>query len=155
PSLSLTLSPLRTITRVRFDKTLERDRATLDGVSLVGRPLERIADLLARVRAHTQRDEFAHVETENELPTAAGLASSASGFAALAVAALSAAGAEASLERVSELARRSGAWAARSAYGGWVSLDAGATRAERVAPPDQLPVVMLVAVTASGPKAVG
>src|SRR5690606_32935114 len=56
PSLSLTLSPLRTITRVRFDKTLERDRATLDGVSLVGRPLERIADLLARVRAHTQRE---------------------------------------------------------------------------------------------------
>jgi diphosphomevalonate decarboxylase len=155
PSLSLTLEPLRTVTRVSFDPSLDGDQALLDGQPLAGRPLARVAELLARVRAQTGLESFARVESENELPTAAGLASSASGFAALALAALSAAGADAELGAVSELARASSASAARSAYGGWVALGAGAARAERVAPPGHLPIVMLIALTARGPKAVG
>lgn len=155
PSLSLTLAPLRTITRVTFDPELAADQATLDGEPLSGRPLGRVAELLDRVRQRAGSPARARVESTNELPTAAGLASSASGFAALALAALRAAGLEPSLEAVSDLARASSASAARSVYGGWVALAAGARTAERVAGPDQLPVAMLVAVTARGPKAVG
>jgi diphosphomevalonate decarboxylase len=155
PSLSLTLDPLRTVTRVCFDPDLDADQALLDGHSLSGRPLARVVQLLDRVRARARLASFARVESENELPTAAGLASSASGFAALALAALSAAGLDPELGEVSELARASSASAARSAHGGWVALDAGAARAERVAPPEHWSVVMLVAITASGPKSIG
>ena len=155
PSLSLTLHPLRTLTQVTFDSSLSEDRATLDGEALAGRPLARVVGLLERVRARASLREFARVESRNEVPTAAGLASSASGFAALALAALSAAGADASLEAASDLARASSASAARSVYGGWVFLGAGERAAERIAAPDHFPVVMLVAVTARGAKAVG
>ena len=61
----------------------------------------------------------------NDFPTASGLASSASGFAALALAAVRAAGLDWDVARVSDLARRSSASAARSLYGGFVELDAG------------------------------
>jgi diphosphomevalonate decarboxylase len=153
PSLSLTLEPLRTVTHVTFDPSLDSDQAQLDGKPLSGRALTRIVTLLDRVRARAELGSFARVESENELPTAAGLASSASGFAALALAAQAAAGLGVDLGTVSELARASSASAARSAYGGWVALEAGAARAERVAPPAHFPVVMLVALTARGPKA--
>ena len=56
-------------------------------------------------------------------------ASSASGFAALALAAVSALGLDWDLGRVSDLARRSSASAARSLYGGFVSLAAGPAEA--------------------------
>lgn len=154
PSLSLTLAPLRTLTRVSFDASLAADSATLDGEPLSGRPLARVVELLDRVRERAALGERARVESRNEVPTAAGLASSASGFAALALAALGAAGLPPELETASDLARASSASAARSVYGGWVELELGARSAARVAPPEHLPVAMLVAVTASGPKAV-
>jgi diphosphomevalonate decarboxylase len=154
PSLSLTLAPLRTKTRVSFDASLPTDSAMLDGEPLAGRPLARVVELLDRVRELAGLRDRARVESRNEVPTAAGLASSASGFAALALAALGAAGLPPELAVASDLARASSASAARSVYGGWVELELGARSARRVAPPEHLPVAMLVAVTASGPKAV-
>jgi hypothetical protein len=149
PSLSLTLAPLRTVTRVELDSALSADRATLDGEALSGRPLARVVELLDRVRARAGSSSFARVESHNEVPTAAGLASSASGFAALALAALAAAG-----RRLARSSERAGACIERVCRSlGLRRLgraEAGARRAERVAPPEHLPVVMLVAVTASG-----
>jgi diphosphomevalonate decarboxylase len=155
PSLSLTLDALTTYTRVRFDPALAADEALLDGKVATGRPLARISRLLDRVRARAGLDQRARVESENDFPTSAGLASSASGFAALALAAWQAAGLPPDLEQCSDLARASSASAARSLYGGWVSLGAAALCAERVAAPDHLPVRMLVAVTTLGEKEVG
>jgi diphosphomevalonate decarboxylase len=155
PSLSLTLEGLATTTRVTFDPELGEDRATLDGAVLAGRPLDRIRALLGRVRALAGLTAHARVESTNDFPTAAGLASSASGFAALAAAASAAAGLSLSLTEQSALARSASASAARSLFGGWVALPARAEAAERVAGPDALPIVMLVAVTAKGPKGTG
>lgn len=155
PSLSLTLDALSTETSVEFDAALEKDEATLDERVVEGRPLARIVALLDRVRDRAGSGERARVVSHNNFPTAAGLASSASGFAALALAATKAAGLDATPEEVSALSRASSASAARSVYGGFVSLGAGAEAAERVAPPDHFPVSMLVAVTATGPKAIG
>ena len=98
--------------------------------------------------------EWADVDTTNDFPTASGLASSASGFAALARAAVHAAG-DWDAERVSDLARRSSASAARSVFGGFVELDAGPAvpaagdvlSARAIAPADHLPLVVLVCVT--------
>ncbi len=155
PSLSLTLDALSTETSVEFDAAFDSDEARLDDRAVVGRPLARIVELLDRVRKQAGISERARVLSRNNFPTAAGLASSASGFAALALAATKAAGLDATPAEISALARASSASAARSVYGGFASLGAGAEAAERVAPPDHFPVSMLVAVTATGPKAVG
>ncbi len=155
PSLSLTLDALRTFTRVSFDAKLSADEVLLDGKLATGRPLARVTQLLDRVRARAGLDTRARVESENDFPTRAGLASSASGFAALALAASQAAGLPQDLAACSDLARASSASAARSLYGGWVALGLGAHSAERVAAPDHLPVRMLVAVTRLGEKEIG
>ncbi|MEB2311389.1 MAG: diphosphomevalonate decarboxylase [Sorangiineae bacterium] len=155
PSLSLTLAGMQTRTRVTFHAGAGADRGTLDGAPLTDRPLARVTALLDRVRARATLTGWAEIETTNDFPTAAGLASSASGFAALALAASRAAGLELPLEEVSALARASSASAARSLFGGFAALAAGADRAERVAPPDYFPLVMLVAVTQRGQKPVG
>ena len=92
PSISLTLDALATETEVSFDPTLDEDRFTLDG--LVASPTQRarVTSLLDRVRDAAGIDSKATVDSTNRFPTAAGLASSASGFAALAAAASRAAG---------------------------------------------------------------
>ncbi len=154
PSLSLTLDNLRTATRVTFDPALKADVASLDGAPAQGRPLERVTTLLDRVRALSKQELFARVESVNDFPTAAGLASSASGFAALGLAATRAIGLRLSPGQISSLARASSASAARSLFGGYAMLDRDAHEAEAVASGRHLPLVMLVAVTASGPKAV-
>ncbi len=125
PSLSLTLDAMTTTTRVAFEASLKADRLSLGGVEQSGRPLERAAVLLDRVRAAARTSCFAEVTSTNDFPTASGLASSASGFAALALASVRAAGLDWHTDRVSDLARQSSASAARSLYGGFVELDAG------------------------------
>lgn len=152
PSLSLTLAALRTVTTVRFDPALDADELNLGGVLVTGRPLQRVSKLLDSVRAEAGLTTRASVESINDFPTAAGLASSASGFAALALAATRAAGLELSLEEVSALARAGSASAARSLFGGYVALGARAESAERVLPGQDFPLEMLVAVTVSGEK---
>jgi diphosphomevalonate decarboxylase len=132
PSLSVTLAGMETRTQVRFVAGLARDRFVLDGREEEGRPLARVSALLDSVRELSGVHTFAEVVSKNDFPTASGLASSASGFAALAFAALGAAGiagqsGEAVLrERASDLARRASVSAARSIYGGFVELAAGA-----------------------------
>jgi diphosphomevalonate decarboxylase len=153
PSLSLTLEALRTVTTVTFTGAARGDELVLDGVAVTGgRPLERASALLDRVRAMAGLRSGARVESRNEFPTASGLASSASGFAALAVAASAAAGLDLTPTQLSRLARQSSASAARSMWGGYVALAARAHEAEPVAPWEHLPLVMLVALTTNGPK---
>ncbi len=73
------------------------------------------------------------VTSGNDFPTAAGLASSASGFAALVTAALAAAGAsDVSEEERSALARIGSGSAARSIFGGFVVWEAGASAARQI-----------------------
>lgn len=155
PSLSLTLDGLRTRTRVAVDGALAEDHVTLDGEVAAGRAKERVVRMLSEVRALAGTKAFARVESVNDFPTAAGLASSASGFAALAVAASSAYGVSRSPREQSAMARRASASAARSLFGGYVELGARAESAEPVLAGAEFPLRMLIAVTARGPKSVG
>ncbi|MET0795335.1 MAG: diphosphomevalonate decarboxylase [Polyangiaceae bacterium] len=152
PSLSLTLAALRTVTSVRFDDALPTDELLLAAEPVTGRPLARVTKLLDAVREQAGIHTRARVESVNDFPTAAGLASSASGFAALAMAATRAAGLELGLSEVSALARAASASAARSVFGGYVSLGARAEAAQRVREGAAFPLEMLVAVTVSGAK---
>ena len=81
-SISLTLDGVDTVTHVRFDHQLTADRFVLNGTL---RDDPRVTSLLNEVRTVAQSETFAEVST-NSVPTASGLASSASGFSALGLA---------------------------------------------------------------------
>jgi diphosphomevalonate decarboxylase len=154
PSLSLTLGALGTQTRVCFRADLPDDELLLNGGVAPAAATVRVRALLDRVRAEAQLALFAQVTSDNDFPTAAGLASSASGFAALALAARAAAGLDCATHAVSALARASSVSAARSVFPGFAVLEANAEAAQ----PLPLPcadIRMLVALTSHGPKAVG
>ena len=153
PSLSVTLAGLSTTTTVTFDPRFTSDTFELDGEEQGGPTRSRVIELLDRVRASSRRSTFARVVSRNDFPTASGLASSASGFAALALAAVRASGQGARLSDVADLARRSSASAARSVFGGFVELDGEVARA--VATKDALDLRVLVCVTTEAKKAVG
>jgi diphosphomevalonate decarboxylase len=150
PSLSVTLAGMSTRTRVSFDETLVKDEIVLNGAAAEARAEARASALLDKVRRAAAFTTRARVVSTNDFPTASGLASSASGFAALALASVRAAGLDWSAERVADLARQSSASAARSLFGGFVEL-VGA-EARQVAPPEALDVRVLVAVTTEEAK---
>ena len=153
-SLSLTLAELVTRTTVTFDTALARDELTLSGVAVGGEPLARVTRFLDLVRARAGSERHARVESENSFPTASGLASSASAFAALAGAATRAAGLALSPTELSVLARRGSGSAARSIFGGFVEMHAGerADGSDAYAVPVavDLSVALVVAVVAGG-----
>jgi diphosphomevalonate decarboxylase len=159
-SISITLEPMRTETTVRFDAALQKDEVVLNGKLTEGKPLQRAIKVLDQVRAIAERGERARVESTNNFPTASGLASSASGFAALVAAAWTAAGLKRDDARWSAMARNASASAARSIYGGFVELPKGvpgdsALAATQIAAPNHWDVRIVVAVANEGPKDVG
>jgi diphosphomevalonate decarboxylase len=160
PSISITLEPMRTETSVHFDRGIGEDEVMLNGKRAEGKARTRAIKVLDEVRAIAKLDHKARVTSSNNFPTASGLASSASGFAALVAAAWSATGMARDNERWSALSRKASASAARSIYGGFVELPRGepgdaACAARQIAPPDHWDVRIVVAVANEGPKDVG
>jgi diphosphomevalonate decarboxylase len=123
-SLSITLDALHTRTTVRFDPALEHDDVVLNGRRDAGQT-RKIGAFLDLFRARAQDSTRARVESVNDFPTGAGLASSASGFAALAVAADHALDLGLDPRELSVLARRGSGSAARSIFGGFVEMAPG------------------------------
>jgi diphosphomevalonate decarboxylase len=156
------MAGLTTRTRVRWRSDLSIDRVVLDGKKLDAADAARALALIDRVRREIGLDARAEVDSQNDFPTASGLASSASGFAALALAAVQA-GSDWHAARVSDLARRSSASAARSVFGGFVELEAGSPGAQegerlaarQIAPSSHMPLAVLVCVTTEEAKAIG
>jgi diphosphomevalonate decarboxylase len=155
-SLSMTVSHLRTRTWVRFDPSLKADRFWLNGRPAAPGPLQGALDFLALVREEAGLTGFAEVRSHNNFPTASGLASSASGFAALAGAASLAAGLRLSPSELSRLARRGSGSASRSIFGGFVEWSAGRradgrdSYAHPLFPPDHWPDLRDVVVIVAG-----
>jgi diphosphomevalonate decarboxylase len=119
-SISMNLDILQTRTQVTFDHTLASDQFFLDGQSTSGAVLQRVKSFMDVIRNMAGLDLFACVFSENNFPSGAGVASSASGFAALALAASRAAGLELDEYKLSRLARRGSGSACRSIPGGFV-----------------------------------
>ena len=80
----------------------------------------RVLDHLDRLRCLVDDDVSFRVATKNSFPAAAGLASSASGFAALTLATTRALGLDPSTDELSVLARRSGSGLGGALRAGWV-----------------------------------
>ena len=120
-SLSVSLGELGTHTEVKFSKTV--DRIELNGKPASREFSERLSQYLDLFRGDGQ---FFDVRTKNNIPTAAGLASSASGFAALIKALNQLMGWDFNPRELSMLARLGSGSAARSLYDGFVVWHAGA-----------------------------
>lgn len=146
-SLSLTLDAFATTTSVELRSELESDHFVLNGESQSGDSLSRVTRFLDLVREMAGSSMFASVTSTNEAPTGAGLASSASGFAALAVAAAAAFGLELDRAALSRLARRGSGSAARSLVDGVSVWHAGDSDETSFAEPVEAPDMSMTIVT--------
>ena len=159
-SLSVTLDALWTRTRVEFDPSLKGDELRLNDTP-APTALPRVSACLDSLRALAGVETRAHIESHNNFPTAAGLASSASGFAALVVAASAALDLRLGRRILSSLARRGSGSAARSLFGGYVLLTTRRSGSGLDATPRALlpgkdwPLEMVIAVTSRSAKPVG
>ena len=126
-SISMTLADAHTTTTVAWDNSanLPTDRIVIDGVQLQGAPAERIVAHIDRLRALAGVSHKARVVSNNNFPMASGIASSASGFAALTVAAAAALGLRLDATQLSAVARQASGSASRSLFGGFVEWERG------------------------------
>jgi diphosphomevalonate decarboxylase len=152
-SLSVTLSALSTETTIEFDSRLSEDVLILNGQA---HPAEqaRLSACLDALRRLAGERLHASVSSRNDFPTGAGLASSASGYAALVTAAGAALGIEDADARLLDIARIGSGSAPRSMFGGFVLMQNtnNGTRCEQILAPDDWPLEIVVAVTTEESK---
>ncbi len=153
-SISITLRELYTRMHVVFDDALEADALTVNDAP-DEKMLPRLSACLDRVAG--QERQRARIASHCNFPIAAGLASSASSFAALTVAAAHAAGKSLTTAELANLAGRASGSAARSLLGGFVELTniGDGIAVETLCEADYWRLAVVVAITETGPKAVG
>lgn len=156
-SLSITLSGLRARTEVRALPNLPADRLRINGSTDV-QAERRAGDMLDHLRtaAGSKLDIFSDVN----FPVAAGLASSAAGFAALVCAANEEYNCGFDTQRLAQLAGSASGSAARSLYPGFVRLRApGDASSDIVVEPlagsRHWPLSVVIAITDNRRKALG
>ncbi|HWH08937.1 MAG TPA: diphosphomevalonate decarboxylase [Candidatus Thermoplasmatota archaeon] len=158
-SLSMTVDRLVTRTTVEASDDIKEDTLDINSVPQGGAPLARVVRHLDRLRERAGSDLRCRVSSHNTFAASAGLASSASAFAALTVAGFAALGAEVNASEASAFARLGSGSAARSIFGGFVEWHAGTdhatSRAEPLAPPSHWDLHDVVAVLSEGEKKVG
>lgn len=160
-SISLTLEALKTRTQISFDSTLNRDNLILNGQPASESQQNRIGEFLNIIRDKSESYLFANIISNNNFPTGAGLASSASGFAALSMAATHALGLNLDKKELSGLSRRGSGSATRSIYGGYVEMRKGDDPsgkddfAIQLAPQDHWDLRLLVLITSEEQKKIG
>jgi diphosphomevalonate decarboxylase len=158
-SISMNLDGLTTRTTVSFQHSLPFDELVINGHEVTGAGLDRVSYLLDIIRGMANIYDQAEVITENNFPSGAGIASSASAFAALALAGSKAAGLNLTEAQLSRLARRGSGSAARSIPGGYVEWQVGTTDdgsfAFSIAPADHWDLVDCVAIVSTSHKKTG
>lgn len=155
-SLSMNLGGLFTRMRVTLNPSLKSDRLFIDGEEEKGASLSRLSRFLERVRQMSGSETFALVESWNNFPIGAGIASSASAYAALSLAASRAYGLLLDEKGLSRLARYGSGSACRSVPAGFVEWLAGeddySSYAISIAPPDHWELIDLIAVVSQERK---
>jgi diphosphomevalonate decarboxylase len=155
----MNLDGLETRTSVHFDQSLPADRLKINGRRAGESARLRVSRMLDEVRVQAGFARYAWVESQNNFPTGAGIASSASAFAALVLAATHAAGLNLDEVSLSRLARHGSGSACRSIPGGFVEWFAGTGDADSfatsIAPAGYWDLADCIAVVSSGPKITG
>jgi phosphomevalonate decarboxylase len=116
--ISVATTPTETHTTIEFGAS-DADQAVIDGKPASGREMERILSVVDEVRRRSGTEARFRMVSKSNFQSNVGLGASASGFAALAVAACSAVGLDLSLQEMSTIARRGAGSAARSVTGGF------------------------------------
>lgn len=146
-SISINLSALKTTTTVEFSTKYNDDETIIDGTNKTD---ERVRKHIDRIRELANISEKAKVVSDNSFPQGTGLSSSASGFAALTMAATKAAGLNLSEKELSILARHGSGSACRSIPDGFVEWLDGETSetsyAHSLYPQDYWDIVDIVCV---------
>lgn len=147
---------LQTHTTIDFSDAYEEDTAILEGEVLIGKKMKRILIVVNPLRGYANIDYNFKMMSTNDFPTQAGLASSASGFAALAIATVDALGIHFSKEEISMCARLGSGSAARSIHGGFVYWHKGNSHetsyAEKICGPDEFDMNAVIAIVHEGKK---
>ncbi len=157
-SISMNLSAARTTTTVSFEDVLSEDQVVLEEQAASPRFTARVSRQLDLIRSLAGVRTRARVLTHNTFPASTGFASSASGFAALTLAAAAASGLSLSERELSILARRGSGSACRSIPAGFVEWLAGTTDAdsyaERLAPADHWEIADVAVLVTAEEKSV-
>ena len=158
-SISMNLDGLYTRTTVSFQPSLPFDELIINGHEVAGAGLERVSYILDIVRGMANINERAEIISENNFPSGAGIASSASAFAALALAGSKAAALDLNEPDLSRLARRGSGSASRSIPGGFVEWQAGTSDEDSfafsISPPDHWKLVDCIAIVSTSHKKTG
>ncbi|MFW5714121.1 MAG: diphosphomevalonate decarboxylase [Brevefilum sp.] len=158
-SISMNIGCLSTQTSVVFDSQLKADSLILNEEAITGKGLTRVQHFLDRVRLMAGEKLYARVESENNFPTGAGIASSASAFSALALAATAALDLNLNEKELSSLARYGSGSACRSIPGGFVEWrtdqKTNESYAVSIAPADHWELADCIAILSKGHKPVG
>lgn len=158
-SISMCLEELTTRTSVTFDSSLAQDQLTLDGQTMQGEALTRVSSFLDHVRHQAGMNIYAQVTSKNNFPSGAGIASSASAFAALALAATAALRLDLTEPALSSLARLGSGSACRSIPSGFVEWLPGTCHADShaisIAPPGHWDLVDCIAIVDRSHKLTG
>ena len=158
-SISMNLDGLYTRTSISFQPSLPFDQLIINGHEITGTGLNRVAYILDIVRGMANIHEHAEIVSENNFPAGAGIASSASAFAALALAGSQAAGLNLTEPELSRLARRGSGSASRSIPGGFVEWQVGTTDEDSfafsIAPAEHWKLVDCIAIVSASHKKTG
>ncbi len=154
-SISLTLDKLSTTTTVEFNG-YDQDIFILDNQEIKkGKELEKLIQHLDLIRKIAGINKKAKIVSENNFPRAAGLASSASGFAALTLATTKALGMNLDVKELSIVSRQGSGSSTRSCLGGFVEWTKGEKQdgtdsyAQQIAFPNHWPEFRIIVTVVS------
>lgn len=154
-SISMCLSNLLTTTTVEFSPNYKNDQITING-AVEKEEAQRVIKHLDSIRKMANIEHKAKVVSKNNFPIGTGLSSSASGFAALTLAATVAAGLKLSEKELSILARQGAGSACRSIPAGFVEwLDGNTSEtsyAKSIFPANHWAIADVVAIVSEGKK---
>jgi diphosphomevalonate decarboxylase len=157
-SISMNLDGLATRTTASLDPSLSADQMEINGGVAAPADQARISAFLDHIRQLCDRHGHFKVISQNNFPTGVGVASSASGFAALALAATRACGLNLEETELSRLARLGSGSACRSIPAGFVEWQAGESHATSyafsLAPPEHWALTDCIAVVSRISKSV-
>lgn len=158
-SISMNLHDLYTTTTVEWNSALQQDEIMINGQISTDDASKRVIKHLDLIRRRLDISMSAGVQSENNFPMGAGIASSASAFAALTYAAIKASGMELSERELSSIARCGSGSASRSIPSGFVEWYQGDSHetsfAETFVDDDYWDIVDVIAIVSKKHKKTG
>jgi diphosphomevalonate decarboxylase len=155
PSIALSLGKLKTETIIERVQSRD-DRFFINGSKVDHASSRRLRDYLNFWRKGKLVEGHFEINSTNNFPTKSGLASSSSGYAALATGLIAFSRRKLSISRLSQLARVGSGSAARSIVGGLAALpNTSNPAAKLLLPADKVPWGMLIAVADIAEKEFG